>query len=340
MGDGFTRGREGARARGLIGLGIWPITASSCPGVSRAATLILTATLVLAAGLGAAEGPGVDLRAEPASVAVGEPVTLHVTYRWPTATPPAAAPNPSVALDGELITAIDGPRTTTAGGSVTQRWSLRLVMQRSGTWAAPRLSLRLPGAEEPLRAPEVLVEVGTGGAPPALSPPSALWVPTVDEPRAAGAWWPWLLGGGTLLVVLAALAWALLRRRPESGPTPAERFAQALPRARAADDGKLAGALLSSALRRYCGERWGFDGAAATDVETVTHLGGKLPSTELGALRRLLDHLEGLRWSPEALARASVQPLIDQAGAWVDEQERRLLAEAEAEVRRGQEAAA
>jgi hypothetical protein len=271
--------------------------------------------------------PSVSLRAQPTQVAVGDSVVLSVNYRWLADAPPAQMPDPSAALAQEIVSAIKGPDRSTADGIVEHSWTATVVMRSSGTWQAPVFELAVD--DTPVRSSEVLITVGTASTEAALPPPSALWTRSAIPPEQQAAIWPWVVAIIVLLLI-AALAAVLLLRRRRPGPTPFQRFSTELAQVLEASEAAEAGARLAGCLRRYCGRRWAFDGAGATGRELIDHLHDELPSTDLAQLRRIMNHLDDLRFSPEGLALAQVRSLLDEGRSWVSRQEHRLAAEAQA----------
>lgn len=298
---------------------------------------IMAACAVL--GLAGAAEPACSLTVTPGQWTVGDVVTAQVTYRWPLDRQLAAPADPAPDLQGVPVERVEQLSDHRVGGERIVTWELRLVVPQSGSWALPRPALRLRGSEMlaggiaelvELRAPEVILQIGQGAEEPALEPPAGLWSrPTIDLPPESRSWRWWLAGG--LVLVLALTAVLFLRTRKKAPPPPpAEVFARELAAARACGEGRQAGALLSLALRRYCGNQQGFDGPGATADEVLVRLHGALPTEATLSLRRILRELESLRWSPAALPPEALQPRLAAAEEWVrGEEERRAQAAAE-----------
>ncbi len=125
---------------------------------------------------------------------------------------------------------------------------------------------------------------------------------------------------------------------PEQAHPGSDPFAALLDDLRAATatgDGKEAGARLSLALRRYLGRQFSFDGPGSTTRETAAFLRGLLGDDEHRDLVRLLDQLDGLRWSPDELAISAIMPPAEAARSWCDRVQARLAAEAAARAAAG-----
>jgi hypothetical protein len=264
------------------------------------------------------------------SVAVGDRVTVTITYRWPR-TWQADEPDPTAAFQKEFTTDLPPPKKTSTGDEERRVFTLVLAATRSGAWALPRPTFRassINGAQE-ATAPEIIIQVGTEAKPPKLPAARSAWVrPPVVEQKDHLRWW---LLGGALAGITGTLAWLMLRRRILAPPpTPFEIFNREWQAASASGDGKDAGARLSLALRRYAGAIWRFDGPGSTPRECALHLRGRLPDEEFATLVRLLDHLDDLRWSPGALPMAALTRDIGAAQEWTSSVQKRLDAEAEA----------
>jgi hypothetical protein len=292
--------------------------------------LVLVASAVTAAEP-KVSAPTIDGAATPAQVAVGDPVTVTLTWTWPSGWQASREPDPAVDYRDCFVT--DAPPVQTTHTAEGERRSLRLTLlaNRSGAWALPRPTLTVSGPQGAvtLTAPAVIVQVGAEAAPAKLPEPIALRVRPPASATADQRWW-WIGGGAAVVIVGVALV--LLRRRREATVIipPAERFAAELRQLGAITDSKELGAGISLALRRYAGDIYRFDGAGATTREVAAQVQGRGQASsddERRQLVRLLERLDDLRWAAGDLDLALVRPLTDDAGAWVATVERRLAAE-------------
>ncbi len=299
--------------------------------MARLLLLLATCGLGLIAAEPTPPAPTIDGAATPAQVAVGDPVTITLTWTWPSGWQATREPDPAVDYRDYFVT--DAPPVQATHTAEGERRSLRLTLlaNRSGAWALPRPTLTVNGPQGAvaLTAPAVIVQVGAEAAPAKLPAPVALRVRPPVSALADHRWW-WI-GGGAAIVAIG-LALVLLGRRRAAAVVipPADRFAAELRQLAAISDGKELGAGISLALRRYAGDIYRFDGAGATTREVAAQL--KLRTTagsddERRLLVRLLERLDDLRWAAGDLELSLVRPLIDEAGAWVAAVERRLAAE-------------
>lgn len=283
----------------------------------------------IATGVVASEpGPTVELTAQPAEVAVGDALTVTVTYRWPAGWTVEPKPDPAPEFRDTFVTAAPPPQDTTTAEGTRRVVSLTLAATTSGAWALPQPTLTAVGPQgaQTVTASPVIVQVGTSSAPAHLPNPVAL---RLQAPPTPVTQWPWWIAVVVVAGVgITALAW---RRRTAATKekTPAEWFAEESKRALGVSDGKDLGALLSLALRRYLGATWNFDGAGSTVREVAATLARcAMPDDERRAAQRLLERLDDLRWSPAELPAEQVRPLIAEASGLVEQIERRLQAEA------------
>ena len=299
--------------------------------------------LLAAVTAAAADHPTVEVSAAPAQCAVGDAVTVTVTWSWPSSWHAGKEPDPVSDFRDCFVTDAPPIVATRTGESERRSARLTLLAARSGAWALPRPSLTASGPQgaETVQASAVVVQVGTEAAPPKLPAPIALRVrpplAAVDDHR----WW-WLGGGIALLVVGIALLVVLRHRAVQAAVIlPAERFQAELRRLAAVADGKELGAGLSLALRRYAGEIYRFDGAGSTTREVASQLARTThPEDEWRALVRLLERLDDLRWAAGELDAAAVRPVTDDATAWVAQVERRLAELAAQQAAGGKQPAA
>ncbi len=270
---------------------------------------------------------GVELAAQPASVAIGDQLTVTITYRWPhgwTVTTPNHEPDPAAAFAREFVTSFPPPRSTSTGEEERRVFRLTVMANHSGSWELPRptLSVRSLQGTRDLTATPVLVEVGTAARAAALPPPRPPWVrPRSLDPDGAR---PWLWLAAVLAAGVLTLMTLWRRRAATPAPTPFAELDDELHAATATGDGKEAGARLSLALRRYLGRQFSFDGPGSTTRETAAQLRGRLSEDEHRDLVRLLDQLDGLRWSPGELAISTIMPPAESARGWCTRLQRRL----------------
>lgn len=301
------------------------------------------ALLLCCVATDAAAEPTMTMAATPAQVDIGREVTVTLAYAWPAGWTVVAEPDPGRDFAALFVTSFPPVERITTGEGEERRWALTVLAPTSGAWSLPRptLTVRAPdGTEHVAQAPEVLVQVGTANAPPQLSAARALWTrpETVADDDRAGWRWLALAIGATLAIALALIL--LRRRRAESGPTAHARFHAALDGVRSAGDGKEAGARLSLALRAFAGATWRFDGAGSTTRELAHLLRTRAPDGEARAVVRMLDELDGLRWSAGQLPAAQVAPLVDEARSWANGVQHRLDDEARAALQAKRGAAA
>lgn len=275
----------------------------------------------------ALDEPVVELSATPTTVPVGSPVEVTVTYRWP-ADWQVEPPNPGPAFADAFVIDSPPPERWRTGQEAGERWRLRLLAQRSGAWALPQPQLRArhDGTTQDVQAPEVVIQVGTEAAPAQPAAPRALWL-SDDLPADETPWWIAAAVAGVLAIGLGVLAWWWPRRHVEPPVPPLRTLHEALGNA-LGGDGKEAGARVSRALRRYCGDTFGFDGPATTARECSQRLRAPLADDEYRTISRLLDELDGLRWAADDLGVGSVEPLRSQALAWAEQVQARLDREA------------
>jgi hypothetical protein len=313
--------------RCAIGCMLALLLALSCPG---AAGEVAAAAASPAAGPVAAPIPhlAVDLSASPAAVAVGDAVTVTLTYRWPhgwTVLTPSHEPEPSGAFASEFVTSVPPAQASSTGEEQRRTFTLTLLALHSGTWQLPRPGLDVEGpmGHRHVSANAVIVQVGIEAKPADLPAIRGAWVHPPSTGSGPMAWWIIPLAI-VLLVVALGLAYWWTRRHLVPPPTPLEVFTEECLAAISTSDGKEAGARLSLALRRYVGALYAFDGPGSTTRETATHLRGRLNEDEQHALLRLLGQLDDLRWSAPDLPAPLVRESAQSARTWCDQLQHRL----------------
>ena len=278
----------------------------------------------------------VEMSASPASIALGDPCVVTITYRWPAAWPVRGdGPDPGPAFANEYITAAPPAVDARAGGQAQRTVQFTLCPWRSGPWELPRPAFTCdsPQGAVSARAPAVEVAVGMGAQEPTPPAPRPLRMrPPVAAP---GTWWIYLAAGAVALVAIASVVALRQRRSIAMAITPWERLVTDLGHADRASDGKEAGALLSLALRRYAGAVWRFDGPGSTAREVAQMLRGRAPGDEARDLGRLLDGIDGLRWAAGDLPASAITTLSEDARAWTKRVQTRLDAEAAAAAAKG-----
>lgn len=271
----------------------------------------------------ALDAPVVELNATPTTVPVGSPVEVTVTYRWP-AEWQVEPPDPGAAFATSFVIDSPPPERWRTGQEAGERWRLRLLAQRSGAWALPQPTLRArhAGTTHEAQAPLVVIQVGTEAAPVDPAPPRALWL-SDDLPRDDAPWWIAAAVAAALALGLGAFAWWWPRRHVDPPTPPIRTLHEELDNA-LGGDGKEAGARVSRALRRYCGDTFGFDGPATTARECSVRLRPPLPDDEHRDISRLLEQLDALRWAADDLGVSVVEPLRSQALTWAERVQARL----------------
>lgn len=282
---------------------------------------LLLSLLLLASSLtavAAAELPTVEVSAAPAEVAIGDPVTVTVTYSWPKGWQVDKSPDPGEDFHAAFVTDAPPPQETTTAEGVRRVVRLTLAATRSGAWALPRPSFTATGPSGPLtaQAPAVIVQVGTEATPPKLPEALPLRVRPPVEPLVAQRW-GWLIAGATLVVIAA---WWLLRRRTAAAGAlpPAAIFSRDAEQLAALRDPRELGAGLSMAVRRYMGAIWSFDALGSTVRDIAGRQSGITSSAErFQDLVRVLQQLDDLRWAAGDLAREQVAPHVQTASTLV-----------------------
>lgn len=300
--------------------------------------LLLQLLLVLSAGAtagNAAEGPTVDLSAIPAEVAVGDPVTVTVTYSWPKGWLVEKIPDPGEDFHATFVTDAPPPQETATAEGVRRVVRLTIAATRSGAWALPRPAFTASGPTGPVtaQAPVVVVQVGTEASPPKLPEALPLRIRPPFVAQSAARWW-WLAGvAGALILVIG---WLVRRRAAavESLP-PAMIFGREIEQLATVRDPRELSAGLSMAVRRYMAAIWSFDALGSTVREIAARQSGITSSGErFQDLVRVLQQLDDVRWSAGDLTREQVTLHLSAATTLVAqiEAERVLAAAAAAGV--------
>lgn len=312
----------------------------ACPVILMLVVLLQGATAVETA-----DTASVVVRVDPATTSLGKEVQVFVDYRWPNTLEPVAPPDPAGVLDaaGIPVVGLPPPQEENAGAMSTSSWRLRVLAPRSGTWVLPEMELALTDSRSVrhvVSAPMVAVQVDTDTAHSALPPPRPLYSP----PRPANPWTLiWILVFVVFILAVIGIPWYLRSRRSQPTIPPAEQFRRDLASARDTHDPQTLGLAVGAALRRYCGNIWGFDGLGLTAREMRSHIPTDCDPERRTALLRILDDLEGLCWRAQRPEAGALQPFAGAAEAWVEACEadrRRAAEEATRRTRHSQEAAA
>ena len=179
---------------------------------------------------------GVDLRLYPALLATAAPVAPATTPAAPATTPAAeATPAPAPAAEGSPAPAGEANPPASADASPSSAGEASPPPSADATPSPAVDATQPPTASATPSSPAAASPPHAGDATPQAT--TADGVPAGSSPPAAGfstffkAWWPWLVGGGAVLViVLIAL---VARRKPQ--PTVAAVPAQPVVPAVAAD---------------------------------------------------------------------------------------------------------
>ena len=263
--------------------------------------------LVLLSGASAAEGPTVDLSATPAEVAVGDPVTVTVTYSWPKGWLVEKVPDPGEDFHATFVTDAPPPQETTTAEGIRRVVRLTIAATRSGAWALPRPSFTANGPTGPVtaQAPVVVVQVGTEASPPKLPEALPLRIRPPFVAQSAARWW-WLAGAAVALILV--IGWLVRRRAAavESLP-PATIFGREIEQLSTVRDPRELSAGLSMAVRRYMAAIWSFDALGSTVREIAARQSGISSSGErFQDLVRVLQQLDDVRWAAGDLTREQV----------------------------------
>lgn len=302
----------------------------------RRVLVVLLATVGLAPAATGGSGPATaallaepadtplvaELTASPVAPVLGDEVTLVLTYRWPRDFTLVDAPDPVALFPDAAMTGLSPEADLRDGDQIVRRWRFALLAERSGPWALPQPVLvahDAAGTRHRVVARAVVLDVDATTAEPDLAAASPL-LRRSDLPSEAAD------SGAALAITVAALvvtamaagAWWWRRREIVQAP-PEEVFQRDLVGLGAVADGKQGGALLSAALRRYCGRVFAFDGLGSTTREVDRVLRSALTADGARACTRLLERLDQLRWAPGGLAPSALKPLVDGARDWVEQ---------------------
>jgi hypothetical protein len=293
---------------------------------SGLAALLLAALAAPAAGAGA---PRLAATLEPATVTVGDPITVTATMELPgTGLPVTIELADSPPGD---VRALDAPRLVRqpAGAGERLTWTFRIAIFRPGRFEIAPPVAHLSG-DPPLEVAadsKLEVEVRSvlagddDGAPAPAVPPRPL-------PRGAGPWST--LAALAAAVVAAAIA---LARRP-----PPEAAAAAAPRLppfaelerTLADldpaDAVAGHAAVSRALRRYLGRALSFPALESTTAEIARRLRGRgaVDPALAARIRRLLGDCDGVKFARRTTDASELRARRDDALALARELESAL----------------
>lgn len=271
---------------------------------ARLAALALVALAVPAARADTGP-PRLAVTLEPATVTVGDPISVTATLELPE----AGLPVTLVLADSPAgdIRALAAPRLVRrpAGAGERLTWTFPLAVYRPGRFEIAPPVAHLAGdpptdvaADSKLEVEVRSVLAGAEDATPA--PP----VPPRALPRGAAPWWT--LAALAAAVVAAAIA---LARRPPPAPAaaapprlpPLAELEQALAGLDPAD--AVAGhAATSRALRRYLGRALAFPALESTTAEVARRLRGRgaVDPALAGRIRRLLGECDGVKFARRA----------------------------------------
>jgi len=274
----------------------------------------------------ALDQPVIEMTAQPVQAAIGDHVTVTMTYRWPT-TWHAGEPNPTEAFAETFVAESPPPERTRTAEEERRVWQLVLLATRSGTWTLPKPTMQAigPSGAVEVSAPDVTIQVGAESQPPRPAAARPLWTAGSGEvePRR------WIAVVVAITVASAALMgwWLLGRRHIIAHESPAERLRRDLAELNGLHDGKEISARLGLAVRRWCGSVFSYDGPGLTTRETVIKLRETLKDDEHAAVARLLGDLDNLRWAAGMLDVDTVLPLSERVLAWSDGVHQRMQAE-------------
>ena len=275
----------------------------------------------------ALDQPVIEMTAQPAQIAIGDHVTVTMTYRWPT-TWHAGEPNPTDAFTEAFVAESPPPERTRTADEERRIWKLVLLATRSGPWTLPKPTMHVvgPAGAVDVSAPDVTVQVGAESLPPQPSAARPLWTAGSGEvePRR------WIAAAIAIAVAIAALIgwWLLGRHRVIVNESPADRLRRDLAELHGLHDGKEISARLGLAVRRWCGSIFSYDGPGLTTRETLAKLRELLKDEEYSSVSRLLSDLDNLRWAAGILDASTVLPLSERVLAWSDAAALRITLEA------------
>jgi hypothetical protein len=265
--------------------------------------------------------PRATVRAEPATVEVGEPVRIEIALRH--------APGEQVTFFPERIggawifLGADGTATTAApdGERVTRvTWTVCALEPLEN--ALPELFASIDGDEaQPLAADGagVLVVGVLGPDEDEARGPKGFRGAEEVEPRTV--WWPFALAAAVALAVVALLLRQRRRAAPvvAAPPTARERLAAIDPEA--LDDPAAVQAAyyeITSALRSGVDARLGRERGALTDEEWLADTGGHVPAAELDLLADLLRDSAPVKYGSARPTLWGVKETLDRARSALD----------------------
>ena len=276
----------------------------------------------LVSSLGALE---LELSAQ-AQAKIGDEVDVTITLRYEKGWKILTAPDPVRTWPNQTWIKVLEPVESRDGNVVQRRQIARILADATGTLVLSGLSTIVEwpdGTRRSASAAAVVIEVSETPGNTDLPSPSGIYLAPPSPLRYL--WWG--IGIITVLAIAATIIIPMvLRRRRERQTTPFERLEREMARAQRIEEIKERSTTVSIALRRYAGEKAGFDGAGATTLEVRSLLSSFVSSEELANFLNLLSALDGLRWRPEGSAET-----IDaekRGLTWARNLEERLNAEA------------
>lgn len=282
--------------------------------------------LALASQPGAAAPPPAparfEVRLEPASITVGDPVTVTARLRapgLPHREAPVALANVGATWGKAVV--LEPPRLERVEDASGRQlvWTFRITAFETGRLELPAVEARFdldPPRSERSQGPLALevrsvLDAKRGDLAPAPpAPPRPLPLPA--------AFWA-LLGGLAAAVAVAAIA---LARRPLTGLSPALHLPPPLAELESAL-AALSGAepladhrRLSSAVRRFLGRRCGFPALESTTTEVARRLAARGVDPELARrARRLLAGCDGVKFARRTATAGELLGRRDEAVA-------------------------
>jgi len=271
----------------------------------------------------ALDQPLIEMSAQPSQVAIGEQVTVTMTYRWPSSWH-AGEPNPTEVFAEAFVAESPPPERTRTAEEERRTWKLVLLATRSGPWTLPKPTMHVigPAGAVDVSAPDVTIQIGAESQPPQPASARPLWTAGSGEvePRR------WIAVIIAVVIAIAALLgwWVLGRRRIIANESPADRLRRDLKGLQDLHDGKEISARLGLAVRRWCGSTFTYDGPGLTTRETLAKLRELLKDDEYSSVSRLLGDLDNLRWAAGILDAGTVLPLSERVLAWSDAVHQRI----------------
>ncbi len=257
-----------------------------------------------------------QVKAPSQPVAVGDRV--QVTLTAPGG--PRSWSQPELAGDGETWAMVEKPNEVGPG-----QWQVVLVPLKTGKLPIP--AIRVKAADGSLaQLPQGSAEVTVASVlPPGTAPPSP--APLRDPVGVKGLPWEWLPPALALLLPLAFLGWVVARRRRnKEQPTgdaapelpPLEELLAALERINSAvgqEPAVVTCDRLAASMRRFLERRMGEPAQEMTSFELFRMVRrGEWPSGEQGALRRVLETADKVRFARAKIPEAELAGAIATAG--------------------------